>query len=163
MRLIVSSSEGPEKPFVFAHELVRQTLLADISAPCLQQLHTRVADAIERLEPGAVGERAGEIADHLLKAGSFADRRRLVRWLALAGKVALEAAAFEEERCSFQSVLWRQSAVDKGARADLLASFEPTEGRASFGFRKGITRGGRNIEKKRISAISTDLSETTRP
>src|SRR5713101_52435 len=29
---------------------------------------------------------------------------------------------------------------------------------ASFGFRKGITRGDRTMEKKRISAISTDLS-----
>jgi hypothetical protein len=31
-----------------------------------------------------VNERAGEIADHLVKAGSFADRQRLVRWLTLA-------------------------------------------------------------------------------
>ena len=80
MGIIVASSEGPEKPFTFSHELVRQTLLAGISAPRRQQLHAGVADAIERLYPGAVNERAGEIADHLLKAGSFADRRRLVRW-----------------------------------------------------------------------------------
>ena len=74
MGIIVPSSEGPERPFTFAHELVRQTLLAGISAPRRQQLHAGVADAIERLYPGAVNERAGEIADHLLKAGSFADR-----------------------------------------------------------------------------------------
>jgi hypothetical protein len=49
---------------------------------------SRVADAIERLEPGAVDERAGAIAD-LLKAGSVADRQRLVRWLT-PGKVAVE-------------------------------------------------------------------------
>jgi len=79
MGIIDPNSEGPEKPFTFTHELVRQTLLADISAPRLQQLHARVADAIERLEPGAVDERAGAIADHLLKAGSFADNRRRVR------------------------------------------------------------------------------------
>jgi hypothetical protein len=79
MGIIVPSSEGPEKPFTFTHELVRQTLLADISAPRLQQLHARVADAIERLEPGAVDERAGTISDHLLKAGSFADNRKRVR------------------------------------------------------------------------------------
>ena len=45
-----------------------------------------VADAIERLYPDAVNERAGEIADHLIKAGSFADDRRLVHYLTLAGK-----------------------------------------------------------------------------
>jgi len=89
MGIIVPSSEGPEKPFTFTHELVRQTLLADISAPRLQQLHARVADAIERLEPGAVDKRAREIADHLVKAGSFADPQRPVRWRT-PGKVALE-------------------------------------------------------------------------
>jgi len=93
MGIILLSAEGPERPFTFTHELVRQTLLVGISAPRQQHLHAGVADAIERLYPGAVNERAGEMADHLLKAGSFADRQRLVRWLTLAGKGALEAAA----------------------------------------------------------------------
>ena len=101
MGIVVPSSEGPETPFTFAHELVRQTLLAGISAPRRQRLHASVADAIERLYPDAVNERAGEIADHLIKAGSFADSRKLVRWLTLAGKSALEAAAFEEARAQF--------------------------------------------------------------
>jgi CheY-like chemotaxis protein/uncharacterized membrane protein len=79
MRIIVPSSEGPEKPFTFAHELVRQTLLADISVARRQQLHAKVGAEIERLYPAAVNEYAGEIADHLLKAGSFADREALVR------------------------------------------------------------------------------------
>src|ERR1700687_2490853 len=95
MGMIVPSSEGPERPFTFGHELVRQTLLAGISVPRQQRLHAGLADAIERRYPGAVNERAGDIADHLLKAGSFADERRLVHYLTLAGKAALEAAAFE--------------------------------------------------------------------
>src|SRR3984893_7660507 len=70
--IIVASSEGPQKPFTFTHELVRQTLLAGISRPRRQQLHADVADAIARLHPDAVKERAGDIADHLIKAGSFA-------------------------------------------------------------------------------------------
>ena len=112
MGIVVASSEAPEKPFTFSHELVRQTLLAGISAPRRQHLHAGVADAIEGLYHGAVNERAGEIADHLLKAGSFADRQRMERWLTLAGKVALEAPASEEARRSSQSALSRQSAVD---------------------------------------------------
>ncbi len=127
MGLIVSSSEGPERPFTFSHELVRQTLLAGISAPRRQRLHAGAADAIERLYPGAVKERAGEIVDHLLKAGSFADRQKLVRWLTLAGKSALKAAAFEEAGRSFHSALSHQDAVDVGARADLLASLAMAE------------------------------------
>ena len=49
MGIIVANSEGPEKPFTFSHELVRQTLLAGISSPRRQHLHAGVADAIERL------------------------------------------------------------------------------------------------------------------
>jgi tetratricopeptide (TPR) repeat protein len=126
MGVIVPSSEGPEKPFTFAHELVRQTLLAGISSPRRQRLHAVVADAIERLDPGAV-ERAGEIADHLLKAGLFADRQRLVRWLTLAGRNALEAAAYKEARRSFRSALSNPGAVGARERADLLANLALAE------------------------------------
>jgi len=72
MGIIVPSAEGPERPYAFGHELVRQTLLAGISTARQERLHAGVAEAIERLYPGAVSERAVEIADHLLKAGSFA-------------------------------------------------------------------------------------------
>jgi len=127
MGIIVASSEGPEKPFTFTHELVRQTLLAGISAPRKQQLHAAVADTIESLYPRFAGERAGEIADHLIKAGSFADEQKLVRNLKLAGKNALDAAAFEEARRSFQSALSHQGASEARERADLLESLAMAE------------------------------------
>jgi len=122
MGIILPSAEGPERPFTFGHELVRQTLLAGISIPRQQRLHADVANAIERLYPAAVSERAGDIADHLRKAGSFAEPRRLIRYLTLAGKGALEAAAFEEARRSFLSALSHLTHVDVRERADLLAS-----------------------------------------
>ncbi|MGA8567155.1 MAG: AAA family ATPase [Candidatus Binataceae bacterium] len=78
MGIIVASSEAPEKPFTFSHELVRQTLLAGISTPRRQHLHAGVADAIARLQPDAVNERAGDIDIHLIKAGSFADGDRSI-------------------------------------------------------------------------------------
>jgi hypothetical protein len=78
MGIIVASSEAPEKPFTFSHELVRQTLLAGISAPRRQLLHAGVADAITQLHPDAVNQRAGDIADHLIKAGSFVDADRSI-------------------------------------------------------------------------------------
>jgi AAA ATPase domain len=78
MGIIVASSQGPERPFTFTHELVRQTLLAGISAPRRQHLHAGVADAIARLHPDSVNERAGDIVNHLVKAGSFADADRSI-------------------------------------------------------------------------------------
>ncbi|MGA8644759.1 ATP-binding protein [Candidatus Binatus sp.] len=127
MGIIVPSSEGPETPFTFAHELVRQTLLAGISVPRKQQLHAAVAAAIESRYPSSFNERAGEIADHLLKAGSFAESRKVVRYLFLAGKSALEAAAFEEARRSFRSALSCQGVVELKEKADLLASLAMAE------------------------------------
>jgi tetratricopeptide (TPR) repeat protein len=127
MGIVVPSAEGPERPFIFRHELVRQTLLAKTSGPRQQQLHASVADAIERLYPEAINERAGEIADHLLKAGSFADQQKLVRWLTLAGNNALEAAAFDEARRSLSSALSYQDAAEARERADLLASLAMAE------------------------------------
>ncbi len=97
------------------------------SVPRKQQMHAAVADAIERIYPRFVNERAGEITDHLLKAGSFADSRKLVRYLILAGKTALEAAAFEEARRSFQSALSYQGALDQREKAELLASLAMAE------------------------------------
>jgi predicted ATPase len=121
MGIIIPSSEGPERPFTFTHELVRQTLLAGISAPRRARMHASVADAIELVYPDAVNERTGEIADHLIKAGSFADEQKLVRNLKLAGNSALDAAAFEEARRTFQSALSHQAAISAKERAELLA------------------------------------------
>jgi tetratricopeptide (TPR) repeat protein len=120
MGIVVPSSEGPEKPFTFGHELVRQTLLAEISIVRRQQLHAKVAAALESLEPTSAKEHAGEISDHLVKAGSFANREALFRWLSEAGNKALEASAFEEARVGFELALSRVDAADARPRAEIL-------------------------------------------
>src|SRR3984957_5575985 len=122
MGIVVPSSEGPEKPFTFAHELVRQTLLAEISIVRRQQLHAKVAAALESLEPTSAKEHAGEISDHLVKAGSFANREALFRWLSEVGNKALEASAFEEARVSFELALSRVDESDSRRRAELIYS-----------------------------------------
>jgi hypothetical protein len=96
MGIIIASPEGLERPFTFRHELIHHTLLASISGPHQQQLHASVAAAIERLYPRALNERAADIANHLLKAGSLADQRRLVDYLTLAGRHHLQTTALEE-------------------------------------------------------------------
>jgi tetratricopeptide (TPR) repeat protein len=121
MGLMVSSSEGPEAPFAFAHELVRQTLLASLSLPRRQRLHLHVADAIERVYASAENEHAAEIAHHLVQAGSSADAQRVVQSLALAGHYALEAAAYEEALRHFESALLHGDAIDLRRRAELLS------------------------------------------
>jgi tetratricopeptide (TPR) repeat protein len=64
----------------------------------------------------------------MLKAGSLVDRQKLVRWLTLAGKSALKAAAFEEARRNFRSARSHQGAVEARETADLLANLAMAEG-----------------------------------
>jgi AAA ATPase domain len=59
--IIVTSSEAPDKPFTFSHELVRQTLLAGISTPRRQHLHVGVAHAMARLQGDAVNKRGSDL------------------------------------------------------------------------------------------------------
>jgi len=125
--LIVSSVEGPEALFTFAHELVRQTLLAGFALPRRQRLHLQVAEAIERVHAGAVHERAGEIAHHLVKAGSLADIEKLVHYLTLAEKHGLEAAAYEDALRQFQFTLSHGDAIDSRQRAHLLSDLAMAE------------------------------------
>ena len=122
MGIVVPSAEGPEKPFTFTHELVRQTLLAEISIVRRQQLHAKIGSALESLDPTSAKEHAGEISDHLVKAGSFANRVALVRWLIDAGNKALEASAFEEARVGFELALSRVDEADARPRAEILYS-----------------------------------------
>jgi eukaryotic-like serine/threonine-protein kinase len=120
MAIMVPSAEGPERPFTFSHELVRQTLLGEISIARRQQLHAKAAQAVESQFLTSAREYAGEIADHLLKAGSFAERDVVIHWLIEAGNAALEVAAFEEARANFEAALSRLQPHDSRTRAELL-------------------------------------------
>ncbi len=98
-RLVVSQ-EGREGTMRFAHELIRQTLLSELSLPRRQRLHLRIAEALEQLGRG--DEHPADIAHHLYQAGVAADPQRTIHYLVLAGERALEAAAFEDAFTHFR-------------------------------------------------------------
>ena len=127
MGLIVSSAEGPEAPFNFAHELVRQALLAGLSPPRRQRLHQRVASAIEKTYASDLESHAAEIADHLIQAGADADRATVVHHLTVAGKRAMQAAAYEDALHHFEAALARAEATDSRGRAELLSELGMTK------------------------------------
>ena len=118
--LIMSTADGREARFTFAHELIRQTLLSGLSLPRRQRLHLRVAEAMERVYARALEEHAAELAHHLYQAGTAANPRKTAHYLALAGERALAAAAFEDALRHYESALSLQPADDRRARADLL-------------------------------------------
>ena len=117
-RLISPSADDPDR-FEFSHELIRQTLLAGLSALRRQRLHRKVAESIEVRLGEQAEERAEELVHHLLNAGGGADPAKLLRYLRAAGERAMAAAAWEDALRHFENALTLVEG-DRRARADLL-------------------------------------------
>ena len=147
--LVLSAAAGPEAGFSFAHELTRQTLLEGLSSPRRQAIHLRVADAMERLYAGQLAERAPDIANQLLLAGSAAEADRSVRYLIWAGDNALAAAAFEDALAHFDNALALRPADTGRQRADAR-------------FRRGLALRGLGNWDAALASFSESLDEYTR-
>jgi len=104
----------------FSHELIRQTLLADLSTLKRERLHLRAANAIERRYAYDLEEHAADLTHHLSRAGRLADRSRLVRYLTIAGERAADAAAFDDAVAHFQQALSLLERSTQDTRAELL-------------------------------------------
>jgi class 3 adenylate cyclase/tetratricopeptide (TPR) repeat protein len=116
---LVTATTG-DGHLAFTHELIRQTLLADLSTMKRERLHLRAADAIERLYADEVDAHAGELAHHLSLAGLSADQARLVRYLTVAGERAADVAAWGDAVARFEHALSVLPAGSEEARAALL-------------------------------------------
>jgi DNA-binding winged helix-turn-helix (wHTH) protein/tetratricopeptide (TPR) repeat protein len=89
---LVASSEA-EARFEFSHELIRQVMLSGLSAARRQRLHLEVANAIERVYPGAREEHYAELAQHFSQTN---DAAKAAGYLHLAAVQALQRSAFTE-------------------------------------------------------------------
>ncbi len=119
-RLIAPLSDSPDEDrLFFSHELIRQTLLAELSPPRRRRLHLLVADTLERLCATTLDEQASEIAHHLTQAGPAADRRRLLNFLALAGRQAMRTADYEDALRHFEAAVALAELAEPSERAEL--------------------------------------------
>jgi len=119
-QLLFEETSGADIQYSFSHELVRQTLLAGLSAPRRQRHHARAADALEQVHATELDSHAADIALHLLASGNRADTVRTVGHLARAGDRSQSAAAFEEALRAYQQALELLPAERRRERADLL-------------------------------------------
>ena len=103
--LIYSTLGYPEASFQFSHELIRNVVLSDLSAPRRQRLHLNVVSGIERVHVNALEDQAGDLAHHLWQAGRAADPDKTVQFLALAAQQALKQSAYEGALRYFQNAL----------------------------------------------------------
>ncbi|MCA1842244.1 MAG: AAA family ATPase, partial [Actinobacteria bacterium] len=120
-RLIAAVADASgEDAYIFGHELIRQTVLSELSAPRRRRLHVRAAEALERHYAGALAPQAATIANHLLEAGPVAEPKRTLRALVMAGRHALETAAYEEALRHLDEAAERVEAGTPVERAELL-------------------------------------------
>jgi tetratricopeptide (TPR) repeat protein len=95
-QLITSERKGADVRFSFFHDLIRQTLLSDLSVVRQQRLHLRAAEAIEQVHVTTIEEHAAELAHHFYQAGAAADPQKTVQYLRLAGDKAYSVGAAAE-------------------------------------------------------------------
>jgi tetratricopeptide (TPR) repeat protein len=95
-RLLRSTTKAGDVTFTFPHELIRQTLLSDISGLRRQRFHFRVAETIEKVYADRLNERAAELAYHLKRAGASADLQKTIHYIQLAGNNAYSVGAAAE-------------------------------------------------------------------
>jgi len=93
---LLSTHPGREVRYGFVHELIRTTLISNLSLPRRQRLHLRIADAIETLRGGANEAHVQALSHHLYQAGAAADLDRTAGALARAALQTHASGAFEE-------------------------------------------------------------------
>ena len=126
-RLITSASDRSTVRFAFAHELIRHTLVNELSLTRRQRLHLRVADALEQVHASELAEHAAAIAYHLERAGQRAEPDRTARFLVMAADRALEAAAYAEALRHFEGALSLIPGDDTARRATVLEGMGTAE------------------------------------
>lgn len=119
-RVVVPAPDASgEDRFIFGHELIRQTLLGELSLTRRRRLHARVAAARMNCYADRLEAQAATIAHHLLEAGSGHTGAGF-DWLVRAGRFALAGAAFEEAVHHFERAADLSGVGSPTARADLL-------------------------------------------
>jgi class 3 adenylate cyclase/tetratricopeptide (TPR) repeat protein len=114
------ASAGKDR-YRFAHDLVRQRVLAPLALPRLQAYHLHVADTLEHVYGKAAPDHAGEIAHHLYQAGTAADPVRTSTFLGQAASNALNIGAFDDVLRLIERALTLLPADKIAERAEALA------------------------------------------
>jgi tetratricopeptide (TPR) repeat protein/transcriptional regulator with XRE-family HTH domain len=98
-RLLVETGDDA---YAFAHDLIREVTLADLSAARRETWHRRVGEALERLPPPARRVRVAELAWHFLRG---ADSARALPYTLEAGDQAADLYAHVEADRHFRVAL----------------------------------------------------------
>ncbi|WP_421118855.1 AAA family ATPase [Aquihabitans daechungensis] len=92
----------------FAHALVRQTLLEELSTTRRIRLHRAIGEQVERRSP----DRLEEIANHYLEAAAAGTAAKAVEFAARAGDQANDRLAFERAMVWYERALEAEETLD---------------------------------------------------
>ena len=140
-RHTAATQEGSgEVPYIFVHELTRQTILAGLSLPRRQRLHRRVAEAMERVHAGNVERHLAALALHFRLAGPVTDAEKAIDYSLRAGEAAAAAFAYAEALAHLRSALelMEERAVEPERRARLLKRLGDVTFMSGIDFPKGV-------------------------
>lgn len=153
--LINSTVQYPESRFNFAHELIRQTVLAGLSAPRRQRLHLRAADAIEQVYSKVLEDRANDLSFHLVNAGPTAAPDRTVKYLSMAARRARSQGALTESSDLYRQALALLDTMPESATRDQMELVL----RLGLGAVLMATRGYAGVETAAAYKRATELGE----
>ena len=91
--LVRSTTQYPEAQFEFSHELIRQTILTELSVARLRRLHLKVAETIERIYSNTLEDHHAELAYHYAQTTNI---WKAVKYFRLAGQQAAGRSAHAE-------------------------------------------------------------------
>src|SRR5258708_34298855 len=126
--LVFPVAENPKVRFAFSHELIRQAVIAGLSAARRPRLHLEVADAIERTFSDALQDYWGELAFHYNRSGNA---RKAVVYLGYAAAQAAQLAAHTQAAAYIDTALERLRDWPAGVdRAKQEIALQLTSGRS---------------------------------
>lgn len=93
---IIAAAAGSAGSHRFSHEVIRETLRAEIPLARRVELHARIGGALEAMHAERAAEHAVELASHFGAAAPLVGPEKQARYLLLAAEQALAAQAFED-------------------------------------------------------------------
>lgn len=111
-----------EGEFSFGHDLIRDAIVADLSASERLRLHARIAHVLEESTVGQPESVAPRLAFHFARSGRPGHLERAIHYETLAGEQAARVAGWEQARDHYQRALRlldRLGRDDPAIRADL--------------------------------------------
>ena len=117
----------------FAHELVREVLYDELTAPRAMTLHRRVGESLQSIHAAELDPHAAELAHHFSMAAPAGTASEAVRYATRAAERARDQLAYEESVQLFTTALHAhglQPAADADTRCELLLALGDAQTRA---------------------------------